>query len=277
MRGHLKSAHRLLPEGIRSRLKTAVGIALFRSGLYRRFFRGRAMIFLFHRVDDTLGANALTCTRAEFGRYCDFLQRYFDVVSLGELVDRLSAEQDVDRCAVITFDDGYLDNSTIAAVELERRGLPACFFVATNFIGSRTVPWWDVELSIEPTWMTWDDVRSLAARGFEVGAHTMDHVDLGVVNGRAARDQIVGSRTRIAAELGAEPALFSYPYGRPDQLTEANREEVRAAGFSCCVSAFGGSVRAGDDPFRLRRFPVSPPLSSAYHLGFEALVQLRRG
>ena len=31
-----------------------------------------------------------------------------------------------------------------------------------------------------------------------------------------------------------------------------------------------------DDPFSLERYPVSPPLDSVYHLGFEALSQLRR-
>jgi peptidoglycan/xylan/chitin deacetylase (PgdA/CDA1 family) len=276
VRRRLKTLYRLLPDRARSRLKSAAGYGLYRTGLYRVFFRGRAVVFLFHRVDDALAGNALTCTSEEFAAYCDFLRRYFEVVTLGELVRRLTAGEDVGRCAVITFDDGYLDNSAVAAPVLEQRGLPACFFIATNFIGSSVVPWWDAELSIEPAWMSWEDVRSLADRGFEIGAHTMDHVDLGVVNGDAAREQIVGARERIAAELGREPALFSYPYGRAHQLTEANREQVRDAGFACCLSAFGGCVRTGDDPFRLQRFPVSPSLDSGYHLGFEALLQLRR-
>jgi len=272
----LKTLYRLLPESARSSLKSALGFALYRSGLYRAFFRGRAVVLLFHRVDDNLLGNALTCTRDEFASYCDFVGRYFDVVPLGELVERLARGEDISRCAVITFDDGYLDNYAIAAPELEQRALPACFFIATNFIGSSVVPWWDAELSIEPTWMTWEDVRLLAERGFEIGAHTMDHLDLGVVNGDAAREQIVGSRERIAAELGTEPVLFSYPYGRPHQITEANREQVRAAGFACCLSAFGGCVRADDDPFRLPRFPVSSGLGSPYYLGLEALLHLRR-
>ncbi len=276
MKTHLKKLYRLFPEGARARLKSTLGFALYRSGVYRRLFRGRAMIFLFHRVDDSLAGNPLTCTRSEFAAYCDFFRRYFEVISLDDLLARLAAGTDVSRCAVITFDDGYLDNSRVAAVELARRQLPACFFIATNFIDSEVVPWWDAEESITPAWMSWNDVRALASQGFEVGAHTMDHVDLGEVVGDRAREQIVGSRARIASELGAEPALFSYPYGRAHQLTEANREEVRAAGFACCLSAYGGSVGVADDPFSLERYPVSPPLNSVYHLGFEALSQLRR-
>ncbi len=276
MKSHLKKLYRLVPERARSRLKSVVGFVLYRTGVYRRLFRGRAMIFLFHRVDDTLAGNPLTCTRAEFAAYCDFFRRYFEVISLEELLARLAVGADVSSCAAITFDDGYLDNSRVAAVELARRQLPACFFVATNFIGSEVVPWWDAEESITPAWMSWKDVRALASQGFEVGAHTMDHVDLGEVLGDRAREQIVGSRARITAELGAEPALFSYPYGRAHQMTDENREAVRAAGFACCLSAYGGSVSVADDPFKLERFPVSPLLDSVYHLGFEALSQLRR-
>src|ERR1051325_1885648 len=100
-----------------------------------------------------------------------------------------------------------------------RRAAAACFLIRTDFIGSTRVPFWDAELGIESRWMSWDDVRSLNARGFEIGAHTMNHVDLGVVQGAEAVREIVGSRQRLTRELGEETPLFSYPFGRADQMT----------------------------------------------------------
>src|SRR5690606_22764419 len=67
------------------RIKTLLGWLMFRSGLYRRFLRKRALVVLFHRVDDAYAGNPISCTTGEFDRYCAFFARYFDVVSLSDL------------------------------------------------------------------------------------------------------------------------------------------------------------------------------------------------
>ena len=257
---------------MKRRLKALLGLLCYRSGLYRLFFRDKAIIALFHRVDDRLAGNPISCTAAEFRAFCDFFDRYFRVVSLQTLLSKLGRGEDVSGHLVITFDDGYRDNLETAAVELERRRLPACFFVATEFIGSSRVPPWDAELGIASRWMSWDDVRTLSERGFEVGAHTMNHVDLGVVQGDDAVREIMGSRRRLGQELGAETPFFSYPFGRPHQITPGNRVAVRDAGFSCCLSAYGGTVSSQGDPFDLKRIPVSPWFLSPYQFGFEAML-----
>jgi peptidoglycan/xylan/chitin deacetylase (PgdA/CDA1 family) len=121
--------------------------------------------------------------------------------------------------------------------------------------------------------MTWEDVRALHADGFEIGAHTMNHVDLGLVTGDEALAEIRDSGARLERELSAPVPYFTYPYGRPHQITEANRETVRESGYRCCMSAHGGVVRAGADPYRLARIPISPWFTSPYHFGFEAMLE----
>jgi peptidoglycan/xylan/chitin deacetylase (PgdA/CDA1 family) len=44
---------------------------------------------------------------------------------------------------LITFDDGYLDNYSIAFPILKAHSATATFFLPTSFIGSQRVPWWD--------------------------------------------------------------------------------------------------------------------------------------
>jgi peptidoglycan/xylan/chitin deacetylase (PgdA/CDA1 family)/folate-dependent phosphoribosylglycinamide formyltransferase PurN len=254
------------------RLKVLLGRFFFWSGLYRVLLRRKAVIALFHRVDDELAGNPISCTRADFEAYCRFFGRYFRVVSLETLLARLRRGEDVDRHLVITFDDGYKDNRDVAARELQRHGLTACFFIATELIGSSRVPPWDAELGIASRWMSWDDVRELRARGFEIGAHTMNHVDLGAVHGTDAAREIVGSRQRIREEVGIHTPFFSYPFGRADQITEENRGVVRQVGFETCLSAYGGIVRPGSDPFDLKRIAVSPWYISPYQFGFEVML-----
>jgi peptidoglycan/xylan/chitin deacetylase (PgdA/CDA1 family) len=254
-------------------LKTAIGWLIFHSGLHRRLTREEAVIVLFHRVDDRYPGTPINSTRSDFGAFLRFFKRFYTVISLGELLDRLRRGDDVSNCLVITFDDGYLDNHRDAAPMLAELGLPACFFIVTEYMESQRLPWWDEELGIRSEWMSWDDVRSLRNQGFEIGAHTMSHVDLGVVVGAEATAEIVGSKQRLERELGTPIDFFSYPYGRRHQIAEENREVVRRVGFSCCLSAFGGGVRLGDSPYYLNRTPVSPWYLSPYQFGFTAVFR----
>lgn len=275
----LPSGYRMQPTKarLRRRLKHYVGLALFRTGLYRWFFRNTATVVVFHRVDDRYTGNPLTCSSHEFADFCDFFARHFTVVPLGELVRRLAGGHSLTRLLAITFDDGYRDNRETAAVILRDRGLPACFFVVTDFIGSSNVPWWDADEGIAPRWMDWNDVRSLVADGFEVGSHTIHHVDLGTIRGAEARREITASKHRLEEELGRPITLFSYPYGGPAHLDEANRAQARQAGYLCCLSAFGGLVPRGTDPFRMQRTPISPWYLSPYQFGCEAVLASTRG
>lgn len=59
---------------------------------------------------------------------------WFNVVALGEGIERLYAGCIGARALAITFDDGYADNEELAAPILQRLGLTATFFVSTGFL-----------------------------------------------------------------------------------------------------------------------------------------------
>jgi len=255
---------------LRRRAKSSFGYLLYHAELHRAFWRQRALIVVFHRVDDRFPHDPLSCSVARFHAYCDFFQRHFIVVSLGTLLEKLARGQDISRHLVITFDDGYRDNLVIAAPELRKRGLPACFFITTGYIGSSENAWWDTYRNVASEWMTWDDVRALHAQGFEVGLHTANHVDLGVIVDEQAADEIVAPKAQYERELGIPARFFCYPFGREWQITDENRALVRQSGYSCCLSAYGGTVRPGDDPFRLKRTTAADTwYGEPYHFGLE--------
>jgi peptidoglycan/xylan/chitin deacetylase (PgdA/CDA1 family) len=69
-----------------------------------------------------------------FDRMLGWLQSQFNVLPLHEAVRRLANGTLPPAAAAITFDDGYRDNLEVAAPLLQRRGLPATFFVASGFL-----------------------------------------------------------------------------------------------------------------------------------------------
>jgi peptidoglycan/xylan/chitin deacetylase (PgdA/CDA1 family) len=255
------------------RLKAKLGATAFTARAQRVLLRHSAVVVAFHRVDDRLKGNPISCTVDEFRRFCDFFQKHFEIVSTSEVLRRLHRGADLSGCLAITFDDGYRDNFDNAAPELEARGLPATFFVASGFIGTETQPWWDQEYGVQAHWMNWEQVRSLHQRGFEIGAHTVNHVDLGVVDAETGAREIRDSRATLERELGAPVSLFAYPYGRREQISETNRSMVREAGLACCFSCYGGLVQRGADPYRLERTPITPWHVAPGQLGFELLFR----
>lgn len=262
---------RVVRRRLRRRLVDLAGRAAFLSGWARRVLSDRAVVVLYHRVTGDAEGNPLACTPEAFDRHCAFYRRHFRVITLGELLERLEDGRSVGGCLVITFDDGYRDNYTEARPVLEEHGLPACFFLATGYVGSDRTPRWDELRGETPAWMSWSEVADLRERGFEVGGHTRDHVDLGRVGGREAEREIVASKEDIARRTGAGTSLFSFPFGGPANITEANRRRVAEAGFACCLSAHGGTVTSDTDPFRMPRVAVSDWWISPHHFGWRLI------
>jgi peptidoglycan/xylan/chitin deacetylase (PgdA/CDA1 family) len=248
------------------RAKHAASRLIFAARLDALFLRA-AVVVAFHRVCDGEDRRGLSVSRDMFERHCRFFKRHFDVVPLRELVARIEENRRVDRCLAITFDDGYLDNFVNARPVLEELSLPATFFVVSRWIGSDAWPWWDREHGVRHPWMSWNQVRVLNERGFDIGAHTRTHADLCCLDGLAAREEIDGGRAEIERQIGRPVDLFAYPYGRVENMSESNRALVKAAGFRCCCSCHGGVARGGADPFRLQRIAVTPWYDSPHHFG----------
>jgi peptidoglycan/xylan/chitin deacetylase (PgdA/CDA1 family) len=257
---------------MRGWIKTLVAQTIFGSHVDALLLRNSAVVVTFHRVQDTEEPDGLTVSVGLFETYCRFFKRHFNVVSLAHLVDKLERGDKLNRELAITFDDGYQDNFEHAAPVLERLGLPATFFIVSQWIGSEVVPWWDRQEGVRYPWMTWDQVQSLHNRGFEFGAHTRTHVDLGAVTEIEAREEIVGGRRELEERLGAPVELFAYPYGRLANLADVNRRLIRGAGFRCCCSCFGGVIDGGTDPFHLRRVPITSGFPSPLQFGFEVVL-----
>ena len=252
--------------------KSVAGWLLFAPFLYRMVWRRRAVIVVFHRVNDAYPDDPLSLISTDFERFARFFARYFKVISLDELLRRLEAGGNLPPSLTITFDDGYWGNATIAAPILERHGLRGCFFVSTDYIDSNFVPWWDEEQGIKTRWMNWDLVRALRDAGHEIGSHTQSHVDLGVVSVAEARREICGGEEKLMAELGESSGFFAYPFGGRRNISAENQELVRRLKLRCCLSAYGGLVRPGDDPFQLKRVNISGWFVSPYQFGFELLA-----
>lgn len=103
--------------------------------LSRSVGRGRLTVLFFHRVlpawDPLLPDEP---TPPLFEDMLRWLRSQYRLLPLPEALRRLDDDTLPPAAACVTFDDGYRDNVDIAAPLLQRHGVPATFFVTTDFL-----------------------------------------------------------------------------------------------------------------------------------------------
>ena len=85
----------------------------------------------------------ITVTPERFEEQLQVLQKQKNVVPLLQLVNDIKSNRLPKNSIAITFDDGYIDNFTIAKPLLEKYDLPATFFITSMNIGNEKEFWWD--------------------------------------------------------------------------------------------------------------------------------------
>jgi peptidoglycan/xylan/chitin deacetylase (PgdA/CDA1 family) len=215
-------------------------------------------VLFYHRVADE-GPSPWTISNRQFTRQIEWLLRNFDLISLSDAQRRIRERENRRPAVCITFDDGYSDNCRHALPLLISRGIPVTYFVSTQFI-ERGEPFpHDVKHGYPRAPNTIEQLRSMAAAGVEIGAHTRTHADLGsITRTDQLRAEIGGSREDLQNWLDRPTRFFAFPYGQYGNLTPRAFQIAREVGFEGVCSAYGGYNVPGDDPFHLQRLHADP-------------------
>lgn len=132
-------------------------------------------------------------------------------------------------------------------VERAKRLTPAQrdAFIATTerAAGGSTRPAWD-------GMMTWEQLRTLVARGHEVGSHSMSHELLPQLDDAALAHEVAGSRRVLQDRLGCPVETFCYPNGDLDARVV---RAVKDAGYAHALSTRWGPNAPGGSPYEITR------------------------
>lgn len=117
-------------------------------GLLARVSREHpCIILLYHRIVDenskylNKGA-AVHHPIKDFSREIAYFKRHFQILSMDEVVNRMKSGKEFERPSIaITFDDGYLDNYTLAYPILKKHEVPATIYLTTGLVGTPDGIW----------------------------------------------------------------------------------------------------------------------------------------
>jgi peptidoglycan/xylan/chitin deacetylase (PgdA/CDA1 family)/CelD/BcsL family acetyltransferase involved in cellulose biosynthesis len=100
-------------------------------------------VFLYHRVNDDGDPYLPSLPVQEFRRQMQYIAKNFNVVTLDDIAAGRTGNVRSKYSVAITFDDGYRDNFTSAFPILKELGIPATIYLATGYIGTGRIPWYD--------------------------------------------------------------------------------------------------------------------------------------
>lgn len=192
---------------------------------------------------------------ANFIQHMDFLvaNDYRTITPDQFIAWKLNNEPLPMRPTLITVDDNYILMYTSMYPILRDRGLVAVNFVITGSVGN----------TVGLHYCSWEELRTMEASGNVINeSHTVSHPHLTTLNATNQTNQVVNSRTALAANIpGKVSKYIAYPYG---DYNAGVITRCIAAGYTAGF-AVGNGVNYHDTPmFELQRKGVDTVTFSGF-------------
>jgi len=197
------------------------------------------LVLCYHAVSERWPA-ALSVTPERLGQQLQTVvdRGYRGVTFTEAVLGKASGRQ-----VAVTFDDAYRSVIERARPILDALELPATVFVPTAYAGVEKPMLWPgidhwhgTEHESELLPMSWDELRNLAAEGWEIGSHTHSHPRLTLIDDDQLSEELVVSKRECEQQLGTTCRSIAYPYGANDARVAA---AARAAGYEAAAALPG--------------------------------------
>lgn len=142
------------------------------------------------------------------------------------------------RPLLLTFDDGYKNNETLALPLLKQYRMKASLFALADPQVSFN-EWDEREGEPREDLLSAGDLQRLPAEVIEVGSHGFRHEKLTEKTTEEVRSELRNSKETLTRHLGRDVCVFAYPYGAIDERLP---ELAKEAGYEFAVNTDRGPV-----------------------------------
>ncbi len=262
MQGWLQGEPRPLPPALTAQLRQFYDLERVEAAIRTVYEESRAAmlppipVLCYHRVVEKPLSGRLAGLGVPVERFTSqlaALHRWgYTPITFEDLLAYLRGSRPLpSRPIILTFDDGYEDNYTLAFPLLQRYGMRAVIFAVVDL--ERRWNFWDADGEKAPL-LSPGQIREMAAAGIEFGSHTVSHPYLPELEGSLLRQELIASRQRLEDLIGKAVMSFAYPYGA---YSSAVRAAVQEAGYAFAVANDAG-IPFLKDPWAIARVQVFP-------------------
>ncbi len=199
-------------------------------------------ILLYHRIGVSPINSQYYVSPEKFEEQMKLLHDWeYTVIPIELLVKAIKKGADLPpRPVIITFDDGDISVYTTAFPIMQKYGLTGVTYIVGNYMGT-------------DGYMTAEQIKELAAAGWEVGSHSRSHRDLTRLEPAVQQVEIVEARRVLQEATGSPVLTFAYPFGF---MGETAGSYVHAAGYIAAMGLGFTSDQGKSNLFWLQRRDV---------------------
>jgi peptidoglycan/xylan/chitin deacetylase (PgdA/CDA1 family) len=227
-------------------------------------------VLMYHHVNPHQG-DTVTVTPEVFEAQMDHLRESgYRTLTAVELFGYINGELTLKQKAVaITFDDGWIDNYLYAFPVLKKNHFNATVFIITDRVEKASgkmsslpeyIPTHNESKVLIETGeahrvaLNWKLIEEVTAGGLvEFYSHTKSHRKCDTLSEHQLREELGGSREMIEKRLGRACPFLCWPYG---QYTPGAVQVAKEVGYGALYTTDHGVVKAGSDPFAIKRIEV---------------------
>ena len=162
-------------------------------------------VVTYHKIKDSLGIQQKT-----FRAHMNYLKTHgYNTISMDQLYNYISKNTPLPKKpVVITFDDGYVSNYTLAYPILKANKQKATVFMIASFIDKNK------------GFLTSKELKIMDANNFRVENHTYNHDKLGTLSYKNQLTTINKTKQILQKILGRQEVYIGYPYGSYNSNTK---------------------------------------------------------
>lgn len=220
-----------------------------------RFYRIEIPIIYYHRIAKDIndaGKHGIFVTEKQFEDHLRYLKKEgFKTFTFEEAL-QIKKNCIPGKYVIITFDDGYEDNYTLAFPILKKYGFTAIIFLVAGLEFNS----WD-EQSDEPKlkMLNQQQIREMTEYGIEFGSHTLSHADLSKEPEEKVKVELADSKKIIEAKVGKEITSLAFPYGNCNETVKTIAKET---GYKFVYATDNAPLGLHEDLFQIRRIGIFP-------------------
>ena len=220
-----------------------------------RFYQNEIPIIYYHRIAKDIndaGKHGIFVTEKQFEYHLRFLKnKGYKTVTFEEAL-QIKKKCTPGKYVIITFDDGYEDNYTLAFPLLKKYGFTAIVFLVAGLEYNL----WD-EQSDEPKlkMLSRQQILEMSEYGIEFGSHTLTHADLSKEPEEKIKVELAESKKILEAKLAKEITSFAFPYGNCNETVKRLAKET---GYKFVYATDRAPLGLHEDLFQIRRIGIFP-------------------
>jgi peptidoglycan/xylan/chitin deacetylase (PgdA/CDA1 family) len=221
----------------------------------------QVVVYCYHRFVDKVRRPDTEITPQDFeAQMKELKDRNIPVIGMQDFLAWKRGEKSIPpKSVVITLDDGWLTQYTVAWPILKKYGYPFTMFIYTeglrpggHFAGGGM--------------MTWDQLGEMRDAGVDIQAHSATHQDMrkrfdAIAKKKLSEEEYqqwltnetAGVKKALQDRLGIRVNAFAVPYGKHDDIV---RKAVMDAGYEALFTVYGQPLTFGSALDQLGRYAI---------------------